>query len=112
MNAHTMSKKITITLQGTMPNGSFALFESPTVGKTYICPGWIEVPYGTKREDIIVKGIPKPPPAKRAEYSVKGSTGSVYKVIIDTVNGNSCSCVGFTYRRACKHIDSVTKKSK
>lgn len=105
-------KKIKVMLSCTMPNGSFALFESSIVGKTYVTPGWIEVPYGTKREDIEVVGLKPAPKAMYKEYKVKGSTGTMYNVVIDTVNGHSCSCVGFTYRRTCKHIESVTKKSK
>jgi len=105
----SMNKKIAIPMQKTM-FGSFAIFECSLTNKSYVCPGWFEVPYGTKREDIVITGMPAKVAAKRAEFKVKGSTGSMYTVVIDTINGNSCNCVGYTYRRACKHIESVKHK--
>ena len=105
----TLSKKISIPMQKTM-FGSFAIFDCSITNKSYVCPGWIEVPYGTTREDIVITGMPAMPIPKRKEFKVKGSTGSLYSVVIDTINGNSCSCVGYTYRRSCKHIDSVKNK--
>jgi hypothetical protein len=40
---------------------------------------------------------------------VKGSSGDVYSV---TKNGDtySCTCTGFSFRRKCRHIDSVKDK--
>lgn len=101
--------KISVTLGGTMPNGSFAIFESELLNKSFVCPGWIEVPFGTKREDIEVVGVKAPIKSERKIFEVKGSTGNNYQVVIDSVNGNSCSCVGFGYYRNCKHIKSVLK---
>jgi len=37
---------------------------------------------------------------------VKHTVGN-YEVVIDLQNGNSCTCVGFSYHRNCKHIKSV-----
>ena len=103
------NKKISVMIAATMPNGSFAIFESELMQKSFVCPGWIEVPFGTKFEDIEIIGAKVPVKSERKTYQVKGSTGKTYEVVIDNAMGNSCSCVGFMYYRSCKHLKSIIK---
>lgn len=92
---------------------SFTLFTSIYDGKKFVAPAWIEVPADTQFSDIeIVMDLPKPVETKRSLHDVKGSTGTIYQVVIDTQNGNSCSCVGFNFHRNCKHIKQVLSQSK
>jgi len=101
--------KIQISSKKLMPGGSFVIYKSRMDNKTYITPPWIEVPNGTTKSDIEIvyeqklTAIPF-----RSTHKVKGSKGSMYDVIIDTINGNSCTCVGFSFHRTCKHIKSLT----
>jgi len=98
-----------------------------TLDKTYVVPGWHEVPHGTTRDQIVFdpnlepSGPPdyfnkpivkKPEPehvvSKVQEWTVDGSRpGSQYKVLF---NGKfwSCSCPASQFRRHtdCKHIKS------
>lgn len=41
-------------------------------------------------------------------FTVKGSKGNEYKVVLEE-NRVYCNCVGFQYRRRCKHADEVLK---
>jgi hypothetical protein len=97
--------KIKIPIAKVMPTGAFTIMSFGN--KTYVCPPWIEVPNGTKMSDIkIIR--PKPvAPALKSIHAVKGSTGSSYTIVIDSRNGNSCTCVGFQYRRSCKHLTQI-----
>ena len=92
-------------------SGAFTIIKGGFTNKTYVVPAWIEVPEGTQLSDIKViydKTYDNvvTPPTKRKEHIVKGSTGKMYTVIIDT-KGNSCSCPGFGFHRTCKHIKHV-----
>ena len=50
-------------------------------------------------------GLKEPEPEGRV-WTVKGSKGDEYKV--SEINGNwSCTCSGFKFRGACKHVQSV-----
>lgn len=101
--------KIKIPANKVMPTGAFTIMSFRN--KTFVCPGWVEVPNGTKFSDIeIVAKKESVKIASRSIHKVLGSKGNVYNVVIDTVQGNSCSCVGYTYHRTCKHIKSVTNK--
>ena len=83
------------------------------LGKTYVCPGWHEVPLGTTRAQIdLVYNEPSYMMAKPVEatessdesWEVKGSKGSVYKVTLRS-NKWDCTCPARTFRRGdCKHI--------
>lgn len=90
-----------ITIKGTM---------NPTVIKTnsgnYAVSGsnWISVPAGTKLKDIKwIDTIPNIKKYKPMSWKVKDYTisfnGSFY----------SCNCLGYTYRRKCKHITEVSE---
>ena len=90
-----------ITIKGTM---------NPTVIKTnsgnYAVSGsnWKSVPEGIELKDI--KWVDTRPNIKKSKlmsWRVKDYTV--------TFNNNfySCTCLGYTYRRKCKHIDEVSK---
>ena len=75
-----------------------------TVDGTFAVSGsnWINVPVGTELKDI--KWIkPKVKKYKSNSWKVKD--------YIVTFNGTfySCTCLGYTYRRKCKHIDEISK---
>jgi hypothetical protein len=98
---------INIPIEKVMPTGAFTIMSFGS--KTYVCPPWIEVPTGTKFSDIkIVR--PKESVGVNNIYTVKGSTGSVYTIVIDSKNGNSCTCTGYQYRRSCKHLTQILKQ--
>lgn len=94
---------------------SFALFVSPTNGKKYVTPAWIEVPIDTTLDDVEIVfdniQINQPVESSRTAYEVEGSKGAIYEVIIDSQQGNSCSCVGFGFHRNCKHIKQILAQS-
>ncbi len=41
--------------------------------------------------------------------NVKGSKNNEYVVTVEGKVAKSCTCIGFQYRRMCKHIQEVTK---
>jgi len=41
-------------------------------------------------------------------FTVKGSKGDEYKVVVEG-NHAHCNCVGFQYRKRCKHADEILK---
>jgi len=99
--------KIKIPLSKVMSTGAFSLYTSKIDNKTYVTPGWVEVPNNTQSNDIEIIYPNKPINLiARKEFKVKGSTGTMYTVIIDPNLGNYCDCVGFGYHRSCKHIKS------
>ena len=81
--------------------------------KTYVIPGWHEVPLGTVREQIeLVYNEPsymKPAPTESTKSSdmtweVEGSNGAIYKVTLRKDRWD-CTCPARTFRRGdCKHI--------
>jgi hypothetical protein len=75
-----------------------------------VIPAWIEVPRGTKSSDIILTGLHTIKEQPEKEYKVTGSKGKIYNVKIDKRGSASCSCVGFTYHRNCKHIQKIKQK--
>ena len=85
-------------------------------GKTYVCPGWIEVPLGTTREQIeldfelpiikpeVAEDAPKTP-SKALKFEAKSSKGDkIYTVTFE--NGRwDCTCPARMYFKGhCKHI--------
>ena len=90
-----------VTIKGTM---------NPTVIKTnsgnYAVSGsnWKSVPEGTELKDIKwIDSIPKIKKSKLMSWKVKD-----YTVTFDK-NLYSCNCLGYTYRRSCKHITGVSE---
>lgn len=76
--------------------------------KTFIVPSWIEVPLGTKLEQIVWR----PEKIIKTEtpnvIEVKSSSGGVYQ-IQKIGNKYQCNCPGFwrSKDRICKHIKSI-----
>jgi len=76
--------------------------------KSYIVPSWVEVPLGTKLEQVIWK----PEKVTKIEIpdviEVKSSSGGVYQ-IRKIGNKYQCNCPGFwrSKDRVCKHIKSI-----
>lgn len=101
--------KIQIQSRECFAGDKWTLIVSVLENKKYVVPAWKEVPMSTTWDDIEVvpdKEVVPVVPSRR-EVEVVGSKGNVYKVVVDTELGNSCSCVGYTYHRTCKHIKSV-----
>lgn len=48
------------------------------------------------------------------QYLVTSDSGALYKVLLSGKDKSSisCGCKGFTFRRACKHVDAVKKQLK
>jgi hypothetical protein len=84
----------------------------------YIMPGWYKLDNHTETlpniEDI--KFIPykpkednKPNIESNKIYKVTSSKGDkVYEVKMNNSGSLECECVGYGYRRKCRHIDSIT----
>lgn len=99
--------------------------------KTYVCPGWVEVPQGTTRDQIeLTSDLPTIKKKKSIETSeVKKVKTEILKFKalsskgdktydVTSINGEwDCTCPASTFFRGpCKHIkkfkDSETKESK
>ena len=77
-----------------------------TISGTYVASGsnWKSVPLGTTLKDIKwIDTSPKVKKSKPMSWKVKDYTisfnGSLY----------SCTCLGYTYRRTCKHITKISE---
>ena len=102
--------KIKISANKLLPGGSFSIVKMPISNITYVVPAWIEVPENTQYSDIEIIDLDKAPKTPvKSTYEIKGSKGDIYTVVLDNINGNSCTCVGFNYHRNCKHLKSVLK---
>ena len=83
--------------------------------KWYACAGgeWLEVPEGTKLSDLNwVDDWRKDPPTINNAHkeTVKGSKGDLYNVEVWTDGRTNCDCMGFAYRRKCKHVEALKAK--
>lgn len=99
--------KIKIPASKVMPSGAFSIYESRMDGKAWVIPAWIEVPTGTKQNDIELTGVAKIQKTTEHQFIVKGSTGKKYIVTLNEYGKPSCNCVGFGYHRNCRHINQV-----
>ena len=85
-------------------------------GKTYVVPGWHEVPEGTTLKEVQERWTQEKPshtesvPTYDIYEEVLSSKGdSSYEVIFN--NGAwYCSCPGFGFRRDCRHLKEVKQK--
>ena len=76
--------------------------------------GWFRIDDTVTLEMAMNKWIPWSPTAKTVqppkedfhEFKIAGSKGNQYAVTLR--NGNwSCECVGFGFRRKCKHVEKA-----
>lgn len=83
------------------------LFTGPSTRKTFIIPGWIEVPADTTMEDIVwikpeTKKTEPSKPIQAGEYTIKFDTKKNHYV---------CNCQGFWRVKdksiGCKHIQKL-----
>ncbi|MAF79866.1 hypothetical protein CL629_02175 [bacterium] len=91
-----------------------ALIESPNGGWYVVAGGaWIPVPEGTRLSDINWVNNPQKSPALGASSytkEVKGSKGDTYTVEVWSDGRTACNCMGFLYRRKCKHALALKGK--
>jgi len=82
----------------------------------YIMPGWYKLPedeHDIKLEDIAFypykpKKDNKPNIESDSIYKVRSSKGDkVYEVKLNNSGSLECECVGYGYRRMCRHITEV-----
>ena len=112
----------TIKIPKSEPLRGFGIFEIN--GKTYVCPGWYEVPKGTRKEQIeLIEPVNKPTPTPKRpqpatrtkrvepkEWKVPSSNGKKTYIIKNTPTW-TCTCPANQYRRGdCKHIKGIKKK--
>ena len=91
------------------------LVDFPTGGR-YVISGstWIPVDDTVTLSDI--KWIPSYVSKNRdlrfykKEWKVTGSTGNEYSVKYQKGFGWHCNCMGYMYRRNCKHVDDLKVK--
>ena len=90
------------------------------LGKTYICPGWHEVPNGTTRDDVKLEESATISRKKATQVSSDQSTGpklfrvlsskgdKKYIVTLNTRGEWDCDCPARQFRRGdCKHIKKI-----
>lgn len=87
----------------------------------YIMPGWYKLSNHTETlpniEDIAFYPYkpnkrPLPDSLKDKIYKVRSSKGDkVYEVKMNTSGSLECECVGYGFRRNCRHIDQVLQSS-
>ena len=84
----------------------------------YIMPGWYKLDNNTETlpniEDIAFypykpKEDNKPNIDSNKIYKVSSSKGDkVYEVKMNNSGSLECECIGYGYRRKCRHIDQIT----
>jgi metallophosphoesterase superfamily enzyme len=85
---------------------------SPSSGKTYIVPDWIEVPKGTTINDIMPLWKPTKTSlpgisTNKETFMVKSTDGlRTYEVIAQN-NFWSCTCPRYGFKKSCKHINNI-----
>ena len=80
-----------------------------TVDGTFAVSGsnWVEVPVETKLKDIKwINTLPKVKKSKPMSWKVKDYT------VIFNKDFYSCTCLGYTYRRKCRHIKQISDSFK
>ena len=84
--------------------------------KTFVVPGWHEVPKGTTLNEVyehwtkINYGVEEKNTHKPIKEIVSSSKGDkTYTVIFK--NGNwDCDCPGFGFRKKCRHVEEIKTK--
>ncbi len=92
------------------------VFRSAVGPEWYACAGgaWVEVPKGTKLADLnwVDDWRTKAPVANSVhKETMNGSKGELYNVEVWSDGRTSCNCMGFLYRRRCKHVDSLKERA-
>lgn len=70
---------------------------------------YVKVKSFVEKAHIIWEAPPKPAPVKEITHTVKGSKGDVYTVTRRANGSWFCSCMGFHYRKTCRHVTDLTK---
>ena len=90
-----------------------------TISGTYAVSGsnWISVPEETTLKDLNwIDTSPKIKRTKLQKWEVKSPSKSrpgKFNTYLVKFDGNySCSCLGYTYRRKCKHIKQISDSFK
>jgi len=85
-------------------------------GKTYVCPGWHEVPEGTTLKEVYERWTHDKPkdteekPTHTISEMVDSSTaGKEYNVTFDGTWWD-CGCAGFSFRKTCRHVKEIKTK--
>lgn len=99
-------KTITLPRDSQFGN-SFGILTSNN--KTYVIPGWHEVPVGTTRDQIKFEKAPKPKTVKGLTYMVPSSSNTEATYTVTYTNRKwSCTCPANQFRRQdCKHINKI-----
>jgi len=103
-----------------LKNFHISSFLPPTIstigGKTYVCPGWHEVPENTTLKEVYERwtkinyGTEESHTQKSIKEIVVSSKGDkTYTVLYNNGTWN-CDCEGFGFRRKCRHCKEVAKK--
>ncbi len=84
-------------------------------GKTYAMPGWIEIPAETTMEELRKCWVDTSPPPKKviADISkdVVSTNGKKTYLVLYRNSQWTCNCVGYGFRRKCKHIDKIKNET-
>ena len=83
-------------------------------GKRYVVPGYHEIPFDTKLEDVLKnweRTIDIKPNDKDLLVKVKSTDGKKEYTIECKNNRWTCTCPSFGFRKDCKHINLIKKKN-
>jgi len=76
---------------------------------------WIDVPASTTLKNVhkymVYKPFKAPVQAGTQSWKVENSKGKVYTVKVKSGSW-ACDCLGFTYRRKCRHITTIKEENK
>ncbi len=91
-------------------------------GKSYVCPGWHEVPVGTTREQIEFdmskqplkqETVPEVRQVPLREWKVEASKPGNFYNVSDIGGSWDCSCPAKMFNRGdCKHIKLIKTKQR
>ena len=87
-----------------------------TLGRTYAVSGsnWIPVPSSTKLSNLVWEDTrPKIKKYKLQTWEVESTSrkkpGKINKYTVKFDGLYSCTCLGYTYRRKCRHITKISE---
>jgi hypothetical protein len=100
-------------------NFTFSSFLPPGIvkfnGKTFICPGWHEIPNGTELTEVFkhwtqIKKFDEAKPTQMIKEAVESSKGDKMYIVQFNNGMWDCDCPGFSFRRICKHVNLIKQK--